>query len=93
MVPSANGPGRLQVVPELINVKTGAGMWQQTFDADMNDVLGVQASIATQVAGALGVALGAHDEAAARRPADEEHRRLGSLPQREGADRATTPPR
>jgi serine/threonine-protein kinase len=62
MVPSAGGPGRLQVVPELINVKTGAGMWQQTFDADMSDVLGVQASIATQVAGALGVALGAHDE-------------------------------
>ena len=62
MVPSAGGPGRLQVVPELINVKTGAGMWQQTFDADMTDVLGVQASIATQVAGALGVALGAHDE-------------------------------
>jgi TolB-like protein len=62
MVPSGSGPGRLQVVPELINVKTGAGIWQQTFDADMNDVLGVQAGIAAQVAGALGVALGAHDE-------------------------------
>ncbi len=62
MVPSASGPGRLEVVPELINVKTGAGMWQQTFDADMSDVLAVQANIATQVAGALGVALGAHDQ-------------------------------
>ncbi|MGH7583101.1 MAG: protein kinase domain-containing protein [Gemmatimonadales bacterium] len=62
LVPSTAGPGRLQVVPELINVKTGAGMWQQTFDADMNDVLAVQSNIATQVAGALGVALGAHDE-------------------------------
>jgi serine/threonine-protein kinase len=62
MVPAANGPGRLEVVPELINVKTGAGIWQQTFDADMSDVLGVQASIAAQVAGALGVALGAHDQ-------------------------------
>ncbi|HEY4101845.1 MAG TPA: protein kinase [Gemmatimonadales bacterium] len=62
MVPGKNGPGRLQVVPELINVKTGAGIWQQTFDADMSDVLGVQAGIATQVAGALGVALGSHEE-------------------------------
>ncbi|MGH7523715.1 MAG: protein kinase domain-containing protein, partial [Gemmatimonadales bacterium] len=61
MIPTKGGAGRLQVVPELINVKTGAGIWQQTFDADMSDVLGVQANIATQVAGALGIALGSHD--------------------------------
>jgi TolB-like protein/tRNA A-37 threonylcarbamoyl transferase component Bud32 len=69
LVPTTGGKGRLQVVPELINVKTGAGVWQQTFDADMSDVLQVQSNIATQVAGALGVALGAREqEQIAERP-------------------------
>ena len=36
------GKGRLQVVPELIKVKTGAGTWQQSFDADLTDVFQVQ---------------------------------------------------
>jgi TolB-like protein len=63
------GKGRLQVVPELINVRTGAGAWQQSFDADLTDVFQVQGSIATQVAGALGVALGAKEqEQLAERP-------------------------
>jgi serine/threonine-protein kinase len=53
-----DGRGRVQVVPELINVKTGAGTWQQSFDADLTDIFQVQGSIATQVAGALNVALG-----------------------------------
>jgi serine/threonine-protein kinase len=68
-LPAAGGAGRVEVVPELIKVKTGAGMWQQTFDADMKDVLGMQATIASQVAGALGVALGTEDqEQLAERP-------------------------
>ena len=63
------GKGRLQVVPELINVKTGAGTWQQSFDAELTDVFQVQGTIATQVAGALGVALGAREqEQLAERP-------------------------
>ena len=63
------GKGRLQVVPELINVKTGAGTWQQSFDAELTDVFQVQGTIATQVAGALGVALGAKEqEQLAERP-------------------------
>ena len=62
VIAGSGGAGRLQVVPELINVKTGAGVWQQTFDADMSDVLAVQSTIASQVAGALGVALGARDQ-------------------------------
>ena len=53
----AGGQSRVQVVPQLINVKTGAGAWQQTFDADLTDIFQVQGSIATQVAGALNVAL------------------------------------
>jgi TolB-like protein len=63
------GKGRLSVVPELINVKTGAGTWQQSFDADITDVFEVQGTIATKVAGALGVALGAREqEQLAERP-------------------------
>jgi len=63
------GNGRLQVVPELINVKTGAATWQQSFDGDVTDVFQVQGTIATQVAGALGVALGTREqEQLAERP-------------------------
>ena len=68
-VRNPDGKGRLQVAPELINVATGAGTWQQTFDADITDVFQVQGSIATQVAGALGVALGTREqEQLAERP-------------------------
>ena len=65
----ADGTGRVQVVPELIDVKTGAGTWQQSFDADLTDIFQVQGSIATQVAGALNVALGPKEkEEIAERP-------------------------
>jgi TolB-like protein/tRNA A-37 threonylcarbamoyl transferase component Bud32/protein involved in temperature-dependent protein secretion len=54
---TGTGKGRVQVVPELIAVKTGAGAWQQSFDAELTDIFQVQGNIATQVAGALNVAL------------------------------------
>jgi eukaryotic-like serine/threonine-protein kinase len=53
----AEGKGRVQVVPELINVKTGAGTWQQSFDANLTDIFQVQGTIASQVADALNIAL------------------------------------
>jgi serine/threonine-protein kinase len=56
------GKGRVQVSPELIDARTGASKWQQSFDADVTDVFQVQSSIATQVAGALGVALGGREQ-------------------------------
>ena len=49
---------RVQVVPELIDVKTGASRWQQTYSNSVSDVLQLQSSIAGEVASALGVALG-----------------------------------
>src|ERR1041385_7374316 len=61
-IKAGTGKGRLQVVPELIKVRTGTGAWQQSFDADITDVFEVQGTIATQVAGALGVALGAREK-------------------------------
>lgn len=59
---SGEGKGRVQVSPELIDVRTGASKWQQSFDASVTDVFQVQGSIASQVAGALGVALGSKDQ-------------------------------
>jgi serine/threonine-protein kinase len=56
------GKGRVQVSPELIEVKTGSSKWQQSFDADVTDVFQVQSTIAAQVAGALGVALGGKEQ-------------------------------
>jgi serine/threonine-protein kinase len=54
---------RLQVVPELIDGRTGDVTWQQTFDGSLTDVFAVQSRIASQVTGALGVALAATDTA------------------------------
>ena len=56
------GKGRVQVSPELIDARTGASKWQQSFDADVTDVFQVQSSIASQVAGALGVAMGGKEQ-------------------------------
>lgn len=61
---SANGKGRVQVTPELINTGNGDASWQQSFDADVTDVFQVQSEIASKVAVALGVALGKSDEQA-----------------------------
>ena len=59
------GASRVQVTPELVEVrKSGApaSKWQESFDAALTDVFQVQSDIATRVAGALGVALGAAAE-------------------------------
>jgi tetratricopeptide (TPR) repeat protein len=51
----------VQVVPELMEARTGAVKWQQSFDAELDDVFAVQSQIATRVAGALGVTLGQNE--------------------------------
>ncbi len=58
---AADGTSRVQVVPELIDARTGDVTWQQSFDASLTDVFQVQAQIASRVAGALGVALGSRE--------------------------------
>jgi TolB-like protein/tRNA A-37 threonylcarbamoyl transferase component Bud32 len=61
----ASGPGgtrRVQVVPELIDGRTGATTWQQSFDTDVTDIFEVQAQIASRVAGALGAQLGSQEQ-------------------------------
>jgi serine/threonine-protein kinase len=61
----SGGVSRVQVSPELVEVKESgapASRWQQPFDAALTDVFQVQTDIATRVAQALGVALGAGEE-------------------------------
>jgi serine/threonine protein kinase/tetratricopeptide (TPR) repeat protein len=56
---------RVQVSPELVEVRESvapASRWQQPFDAALTDVFQVQSDIASRVAQALGVALGAGEE-------------------------------
>ncbi|HYN20152.1 MAG TPA: hypothetical protein VE078_04270, partial [Thermoanaerobaculia bacterium] len=61
----SGGTSRVQVSPELIEV-SGSGAptskWQQPFDAALTNVFQVQSDIASRVAQALGVALGAGEE-------------------------------
>ena len=59
---AADGTSRVQVVPELIDVRTGDVTWQQSYDASLTDVFQVQTQIASRVAGALGVQLGSREE-------------------------------
>jgi len=56
---TGGGVSRVQVSPELIQASSATTRWQQPFDAPLQDVFRVQVDIATRVAQALDVALGA----------------------------------
>jgi len=59
------GSSRVHVSPELVDVThpdAPISKWQQPFDAALTDVFQVQSDIATRVAQALGVVLGAGEE-------------------------------
>jgi len=66
------GASTVHVSPELVQVRSGSTpttKWQQSFDAQLTNVFQVQADIATRVAQALDVALGAGaQEQLAERP-------------------------
>ncbi|HTG50803.1 MAG TPA: protein kinase [Gemmatimonadales bacterium] len=53
------GQSRVEVSPELVQVRTASTKWQEPFDAALTDVFQVQGDVAARVAQALGVALGA----------------------------------
>ena len=60
-----SGASRVHVSPELVDVtqrNAPTSRWQQAFDASLTDVFQVQSDIATKVANALGVALGAGEQ-------------------------------
>jgi adenylate cyclase len=54
---------RVRVTAQLIDARTGAHRWSETFDRQFGDVLKMQDEIAAGVAVALSVALGAEDSA------------------------------
>ncbi|HYX21202.1 MAG TPA: protein kinase, partial [Thermoanaerobaculia bacterium] len=59
------GMNRVHVTPELVDVTrpdAPTSKWQQPFDASLTDVFQVQSDIASKVAQALGVALGAGEQ-------------------------------
>ena len=61
----ASGTSRIRVVPELVELSgkgTPTMRWQDSFDAVVEDVFRVQSEIATRVAGALKVTLGAQEQ-------------------------------
>jgi serine/threonine-protein kinase len=55
----ASGSSQVQVVPELIQTKSGAAKWSHAFDAALTDVFKVQSDVAEQVVLSLGGALDA----------------------------------
>jgi len=68
----ASGQNRVQVSPELIEVRDATTHWQQPFDAPLTDVFQVQADIASRVAQALDVAMGNTErDALATKPTDD----------------------
>ncbi len=56
---TADGQKHVRVTPELIRIRDGTTKWTQSFDAVLSDVFTVQSDIATQVASALDIAMGA----------------------------------
>jgi serine/threonine-protein kinase len=60
----AGGRSRVRVSPELIQVATASTRWQEPFDASLTDVFQVQADVASRVAQAMDVALGAPEQQA-----------------------------
>ena len=68
----SSGASRVQVSPELIDVRTADAKWQQPFDAALTDVFQVQADIAGRVAQALDVAIGTRQQQALKnRPTED----------------------
>ncbi len=60
----ASGQSRVRVSPELVQVATASTRWQQPFDAALTDVFQVQADVASRVAQAMDVTLGAGEQEA-----------------------------
>jgi eukaryotic-like serine/threonine-protein kinase len=68
---ATGGASRVQVRPELVETRNGAGRWGEAFEVPLTDVFGMQAEVAARVAGALGVVMGAGErERLAERPTE-----------------------
>jgi serine/threonine-protein kinase len=56
---AGGGARRVRVNPELIRVSDSTAAWEQPFDTELSDVFSVQSDIASRVARALDIAIGA----------------------------------
>jgi TolB-like protein/Flp pilus assembly protein TadD len=85
------GQSRVEVSPELVQVRTASTKWQEPFDAALTDVFRVQADVAGRVAEALGVALGTGERARlGERPTENLPAYDAFLRGEEAADRVAT---
>jgi serine/threonine-protein kinase len=57
---------KVRIAVELVNAGSGADVWSETYDRDLNDIFAVQSEIAKQVAGKLNTTLFGSAGAAAR---------------------------
>jgi Tfp pilus assembly protein PilF len=67
-----NSGDQVRITAQLINTKTGAHLWSEKYDRDFGDVLVLQGEIATGIARALQLAVGADDLRPARRLSSTE---------------------
>ncbi len=64
----ADGSSRVRVSPRLIRVSDAAQIWAERYDAILAGVFEVQSKVAIQVAGSLGLALGAPADGGVTKP-------------------------
>jgi TolB-like protein len=55
---------RVRVIAQLIDGETDAHVWSETYDRDLDDIFAVQTEIASQIARALNVSIGARRDVA-----------------------------
>jgi TolB-like protein/Flp pilus assembly protein TadD len=67
-----NSGDQVRITAQLVNTKTGAHLWSEKYDRDFGDVLVLQDEIATGIARALQLAVGADDLRPARRLSSTE---------------------
>ncbi|MHB8477860.1 MAG: tetratricopeptide repeat protein, partial [Steroidobacteraceae bacterium] len=67
-----NSGEQVRITAQLINTRTGAHLWSERYDRDFGDVLVLQNEIATGIARALQLAVGADDLRAGRRLSSTE---------------------
>src|SRR5439155_10092310 len=62
---------KVRVTGQLINARTDEHVWAKSYDRDLTDIFAIQASLATEIAGALSTALSpATKTLIERRPTD-----------------------
>ena len=67
---------RVRVNAQLIDARTDAHLWAQTYDRDVADVFAIQSEIAKTIADQLNAKLSSSERSAIEQPADDRHYRV-----------------